>query len=51
MNHEDYQRTIRTAAGNGELEVVKTLLSGGADIHADDDYALRWSAENGHLEV
>lgn len=39
------------AAKNGDLNQVKTLVSQGADIHARDDYALRWSAYNGHLEV
>jgi hypothetical protein len=33
------------------LEVVKYLVSVGADIHADDDAAVRLTSENGHLEV
>ena len=35
----------------GYIEVVKLLLEKGANIHADDDYALRWSARNEHIEV
>ena len=31
--------------------MVKVLVSAGADVHAQEDYALRWSAENGHSEV
>ena len=32
-------------------ETFKWLVSCGADIHADDDYALYQAAKNGHLEV
>ena len=34
-----------------DVETIKTLVDDGADIHADYDYALRWSAVNGHLDV
>jgi ankyrin repeat protein len=30
---------------------VKYLVNLGANIHAEDDYALRWSAEQGHLQI
>ena len=33
------------------MEVIKYLLENGANIHADNDYALRISAEMGYLEV
>lgn len=33
------------------IDVVKYLVEHGADVHAKDDYALRWSARNDHLEV
>ena len=33
------------------MEVVKYLVDNGADIHANDDCALRWAAEHGRLEV
>jgi len=35
----------------GDLNGVKNLVSIGANIHADNEYALRWSAEDGHLDV
>ena len=38
-------------AKDGNLKVVKYLISQGADIHAEDDLALRWSVTNGHLKV
>ena len=39
------------AAQNNRLNKLKNLLSQGANIHADADYALRWSACYGHLEI
>ena len=33
------------------MEVVKLLIEKGSNIHVDDDYALKWSAINGHLPV
>ena len=33
------------------IDTFKYLIESGADVHADDDYALRWSAKNGHLDV
>ena len=35
----------------GSLDKVISLLEHGADIHAENDGALRWSAVNGHLPV
>ena len=35
----------------GHLEIVKYLVDNGADVHANDDEALRWAASNGYLEV
>ena len=35
----------------GHLEIVKYLVSLGADIRAAGDYAVRWASENGHLET
>jgi ankyrin repeat protein len=45
---------LMEAACKGHLEVVKLLLSSGADIHHKDKIgvtALHWAARWGHLEV
>jgi hypothetical protein len=34
-----------------DIKTLKILLDDGADIHADDDYALRWGSYMGHFEV
>jgi hypothetical protein len=34
-----------------DLEVIKSLIEEGADIHADGDHALKFAAEYGHIEV
>ena len=39
------------AAKNNKIDKLKNLLSQGANIHADDDWALKVSAWGGHLEV
>ena len=43
-------RLVESFRGGG-VERVRVLLSDGANIHAQDDRALRWSAENGHAGV
>lgn len=35
----------------GDLETVQYLIENGADVHADNYYAFRWAAYNGHLGV
>ena len=35
----------------GDFETAKKAMDAGADIHAMEDYSLRNSAKNGHLEV
>ena len=39
------------ASSKGHLEVVKYLVDHGANVNAQDDYALRSAARNGHLDV
>jgi ankyrin repeat protein len=39
------------AARSGYLETAKKMVESGADIHAENDYALRWAASYGHLDV
>jgi ankyrin repeat protein len=43
--------TFKTCAENGDIELVKSLLQEGVNIHIENNYALRWSSSNGHLEV
>ena len=31
--------------------MVKYFVEQGADVHVDKDYALRWAATNGHLDI
>ena len=35
----------------GNIRNINILIENGADIHADDDYAIRCSSRNGHIEV
>jgi ankyrin repeat protein len=43
--------TLSMSAENGHYEIVKILLEKGADVHTDDDYALRLSAQNNHIDT
>ena len=51
LNIKDLDKQFIKAAVNNQLDELKILLSQGADIHNDNDNALRWSAWKGHLEV
>jgi len=42
---------LETGAIQGLFWLVKDALDAGADVHASNDYALRWASYNGHLEV
>ena len=42
---------LRDTASNEHHEIIKYLVSKGANVHAQNDKALRWAAEGGHLEV
>jgi len=48
----DYNKcNVIEPAKNGHLEVVKYLVTAGADISTENNYAMRWASRNGHLEV
>ncbi len=42
---------LAKAAASGDLKTCKLFLKNGADIHTENDEALRLAAENGHLET
>jgi ankyrin repeat protein len=42
---------LETASCYGYLDIVEYLMEKGADVHAYNDAALRYSAVNGHLDV
>jgi ankyrin repeat protein len=48
---EEKNTLTQIEAQCGNLEVVKYLVSQGADITADDNHALRWASAYGHLKV
>ena len=48
MTKED---KLISASREGVLSLVKQLVSKGADIHVDNDWALRCASHNGQLEV
>jgi len=33
------------------VDITQACLNAGADVHADDDYALKWSARNGRFAI
>jgi len=39
------------ACRKGHLKTVKYLVENGADIHGNNDYALKGAVGNGHLET
>ena len=42
---------MRLAIDAGHLELAKLLLQHGADVHADNDYALRRAVQNRDVEL
>ena len=51
MNQEQLNKRLMDAAWEDDLYKVKEALDKGADIHILDDYALRFAARNGYLDV
>ena len=47
----DSKSKVIEAVKNNDLENIKRLVEQGANLHADDEEALQWAAEKGHLEV
>ena len=44
-------QALRLASENGEIKVVKYLVDHGANVNAEDDYALIWASINGHKDI
>ena len=54
MNQEDQEKLneqLIKATENSDLPLITFLISKGADIHAKNDYVLRYAASNGYLEI
>ena len=45
------QDKLNKACKYGKLNIIKYLISQGANIRADDDWAVVWASYNGHLET
>jgi len=43
--------TMKDCIKSNSPECVKWLLNNGYDVHADNDWALRWASNNGHIGV
>ncbi len=44
-------KELQDAVLHGDLETIKLLVQEGADIHAQDNYALNTSADRGYLPI
>ena len=42
---------FQKASYNGDLEIVKYLVSLGADIRSNNDYTVQWASANDHIQV
>lgn len=49
-SNEDYN-VIDYASKHRKLEIIKHLIKEGFDIHAKNDFLLKWATENGHLDI
>ena len=51
LNSAFKESFLKEAAEYGHLEIVKYLVKHGADIHTQNDYALRYATEKGYLDI
>jgi hypothetical protein len=51
MYYEEVQKSLLDGVKEGDVESVKLALENGADVHAENDSALRWASRYGHIEV
>ena len=50
-NDETIFKHFKEMCKKGDLTEIKKLISDGVDATADDNYAIRYASERGHLEV
>ena len=48
---EKLEKQLIKAVKNDDLPLIQLFVLQGANIHAQNDGALRWASENGHLEI
>jgi len=51
MSQEEKNKVLINASKRGHTEMVKVLIDAGADVHVENDLALRYASENGHTEI
>ena len=51
INKSNAEKYLEIGSKIGRLDHVIISLKNGANIHANDDYALRWASQNGHIDV
>lgn len=51
LSQKELDRILINSAIDGDVKKVKDALEAGADVHADDDYALRWASYKGNTEI
>ena len=51
MNQKELNEKLIETVGNRNLPLMKYLVEQGANIHYNNDEALRWASNNGYLEV
>jgi ankyrin repeat protein len=51
MNQIDLNQAMIDFSRIGNVQIVEILLEYGADVHAGNDWVLRYASNNGHYEV
>ena len=47
----DIQERLKCAIELGDIKAIQSCEKAGADVTADDNYAVKWASGNGYLEV
>jgi len=51
MSQKSLDESFTRSCFNGDLEHIKVLIKQGANIHAHEDYGLRYAGHLGHADV